>query len=67
MIDAHIRTSLVRAHFYMLPFTNHFYVEELNKELGERAFKQKVFSVAKCESNDDVLFLINKTIIESII
>lgn len=46
--------------WFMLPFTNLFYVEELNKELGERAFKQKVFSVAKCESNDDVLFLINE-------
>ena len=45
----------------MVPLSqsNGVFVEELKKELGEGHFlyHKKVWAVAKCESNDDVLYL----------
>ena len=47
--------------WYMVPLSqsNGVFVEELKKELGEGHFlyHKKVWAVAKCESNDDVLYL----------
>ena len=47
--------------WYMVPLSqsNCVFVEELKKELGEGHFlyHKKVWAVAKCESNDDVLYL----------
>lgn len=46
----------------MVPLTQTkgFFVNELKKELGcdNSIFQNKVYAVAKCESNDDVLYLI---------
>lgn len=44
--------------WHMLPFTNKTFVEELRKEIGEGHFlyNEKIYAVAKCDSNDDVLF-----------
>lgn len=48
--------------WHMIPFTESqgFFVEELKRELGEEnaIFDHEVYAVAKCDSNDDVLFLI---------
>ncbi len=45
--------------WYMLPFTNKTYVSELRKEIGETHFlyNKQIYAVAKCDSNDDVLFV----------
>ena len=47
--------------WYMVPLSqsNGIFVEELKKEIGERHFlyHKKVWAVAKCESNDDVLYV----------
>ena len=46
--------------WHMIPFTNKTYVNELKKELGknDNLVDQNIYSVAKCDSNDDVLFLV---------
>lgn len=45
--------------WYMLPFTNTSFVDELKAEIGENHFlyNQKIYAVAKCESNDEVLYM----------
>ncbi|MFG6356270.1 MAG: hypothetical protein K1W26_05505 [Acetatifactor sp.] len=47
--------------WYMVPLSqsNGALVEELKKEIGDRHFlyHKKVWAVAKCASNDDVLYL----------
>lgn len=43
----------------MLPFSNKSFVEELRRELGDDHFLfsgEKIYAVAKCDSNDDVLY-----------
>lgn len=45
----------------MIPFTTQgTFVDELRRELREESYiiQDKVYAVAKCDSNDDVLFLI---------
>lgn len=46
----------------MIPFSqaNGAFVEELKKEIGKEHFlyAKKIWAVAKCESNDDVLYVI---------
>ncbi|MGN1415673.1 MAG: hypothetical protein ACI4XF_02440 [Oscillospiraceae bacterium] len=48
----------------MIPFTKAkgSFVDELKKELGcdNPVFQKEVYAVAKCESNDDVLYLIGE-------
>ena len=44
----------------LVPFSNNSFVDELNKELGDNKFTHPIFAVAKCEANDDVLFLIEE-------
>lgn len=48
--------------WYMIPFAqaNGAFVEELKKEIGKEHFlyAKKIWAVAKCESNDDVLYVI---------
>lgn len=43
----------------MIPFTNKTFVAELKNEIGEEHFlyNQQIYAVAKCDSNDDVLFV----------
>lgn len=45
--------------WYILPSTNKTFVAELKNEIGENHFlyNQQVYAVAKCDSNDDVLYL----------
>ena len=45
--------------WHLIPFSDHSLEMELRKELSvsDDFFKGKVYSVAKCDSNDDVLFL----------
>lgn len=45
--------------WHMLPFTNKSFVAELKKEIGETHFlyNERIYAVAKCDSNDDVLFV----------
>ena len=45
----------------LIPETNNYYITELKKELvaDNPLFQNKIRAVAKCESNDDVLYLIN--------
>ena len=54
----------------MVPFTQSkgFFVDELKKELGidNSLFHKNVFAVAKCDSNDDVLYLIGDGSVEGI-
>ena len=44
--------------WHVLPFTNKSFVAELKKEIGETHFlyNERIYAVAKCDSNDDVLF-----------
>ena len=42
----------------MISFSNKHFVEELIRELGANAPDAPVYSIAKCASNDNVLFLI---------
>ena len=46
----------------MIPLTESqgAFIDELKRELGEEndVFQDKVYAVAKCDSNDDVLFLV---------
>ena len=48
--------------WYMIPFTqaDGAFVAELNKEIGQDHFLygKKIWAVAKCESNDDVLYVL---------
>lgn len=50
--------------WYMVPLSQSYgvFVEELKKEIGEDHFLyyKKVRAVAKCESNDDVLFVTDR-------
>ena len=45
--------------WYMIPLTNKAFVSELKREIGEAHFlyNKPLWAVAKCDSNDDVLFL----------
>ncbi len=45
--------------WYMIPLTNRTFVVELRREIGEKHFlyNKPIYAVAKCDSNDDVLFL----------
>ena len=45
--------------WYLLPATNTFFVKELKQEIGQEHFlyHEAVRAVAKCESNDNVLFV----------
>lgn len=50
--------------WYMIPFTqaDGALVTELKKEIGKKhfLFDKKIWAVAKCESNDDVLYVTRK-------
>jgi hypothetical protein len=43
----------------MVPFTNKTFVAELKREIGEKHFlyNERIWAVAKCDSNDDVLYV----------
>ena len=45
--------------WHMLPLSNHTFTAELKKEIGNRHFlyHKQIWAVAKCDSNDDVLYL----------
>lgn len=45
--------------WHMLPLSNKSFVDELKKEIGTAhfLFDAPVWAVAKCDSNDDVLYL----------
>lgn len=47
--------------WYMIPLTQSsgIFVDELKKEIGKEHFlyNKKIWAVAKCESNDDVLYV----------
>lgn len=45
--------------WHMLPFSNKSFVEELKREIGKEHFlySEQIYAVAKCDSNDDVLFV----------
>lgn len=45
--------------WHMLPLTNKSFVEELKNEIGINHFlyTERIWAVAKCDSNDDVLYL----------
>ena len=49
--------------WYMIPLTNKTFVEELKREIGTNhsLYNEQVWAVAKCDSNDDVLYLSDKT------
>lgn len=44
----------------LVPASNKRFVDELNKELGDSGFTHPIYAVARCESNDDVLFFIDE-------
>ena len=52
--------------WYMIPFAqaDGAFVAELNKEIGQDHFLygKKILAVAKCESNDDVLYVLRNRI-----
>ena len=43
----------------LIPETNNYYITELKKELGadNPLFQNSIRAIAKCESNDDVLYV----------
>ena len=42
----------------MLPFSDKYFVNELKLELGAHyLFDESIYAVAKCDANDDVLYL----------
>ncbi|MDE6209975.1 MAG: hypothetical protein K2M73_09930 [Lachnospiraceae bacterium] len=42
----------------LLPFSDKYFVNELRLELGEHClFDEPIYAVAKCEANDDVLYV----------
>lgn len=45
--------------WHILPVANKTFVAELKKEIDEEHFlyNQQIYAVAKCDSNDDVLFV----------
>lgn len=45
--------------WHMLPLSNQTFTAELKKEIGNRHFlyHKQIWAVAKCDSNDDVLYL----------
>jgi hypothetical protein len=45
----------------LIPETNNYYITELKKELGadNPLFQNSIRAIAKCESNDDVLYVLN--------
>lgn len=45
----------------LIPETNNYYITELRKELGadNPLFQNEIRAAAKCESNDDVLYVLN--------
>lgn len=45
--------------WHMLPYSNKTFVTELKKELGKDHFlyHKQMWAVAKCDSNDDVLYV----------
>ena len=62
VIDALFQKYGEDFNWYMLPFTNTTFVDELKAEIGENHFlyHQKIYAVAKCESNDEVLYMAEK-------
>ena len=46
-------------HWHLIPLTNEYFVSELKREIGVNHFlyHTKIWAVAKCDSNDDVLFV----------
>ncbi|MCR5608892.1 MAG: hypothetical protein K6G26_07500 [Lachnospiraceae bacterium] len=44
----------------LLPFQDEFFLNELKNELGkeDNLFNNEVLAVARCESNDDVLYFV---------
>lgn len=46
-------------HWHMLPFSEQSFVAELKREIGSNHFlyNKRIWAVAKCDSNDDVLFV----------
>ena len=42
----------------MIPLSTNTFVEELKRELGSTLPNNPIYAVAKCKSNDDVLFLV---------
>ncbi len=47
--------------WYLLPLTNKTFVAELKREIGKDHFlyNKSIQAVAKCDSNDDVLYITN--------
>lgn len=45
----------------LIPETNNYYITELKKELGadNPLFQNSIRAIAKCESNDDVSYVLN--------
>lgn len=45
--------------WHMIPLSNGTFVAELKREVGESHFlyKNKIYAVAKCDANDDVLYV----------
>lgn len=45
--------------WHLIPLTNETFVKELKKEIGANHFlyNKTIWAVAKCDSNDDVLFV----------
>lgn len=46
--------------WYMLPLTNKTFVTELKREIGTMhlLYEKDIQAIAKCDSNDDVLYLV---------
>ena len=46
-------------HWHLIPLTDDYFVFELKREIGVNHFlyHTKIWAVAKCDSNDDVLFV----------
>jgi len=45
--------------WHVLPFTNKTFVAELKREIGQNhlLYNKQIWAVAKCDSNDNVLFV----------
>lgn len=45
--------------WHIIPLTDRAFVAELRREIGEKHFlyNKPIYAVARCDSNDDVLFL----------
>lgn len=46
-------------HWHMIPLSNKNFVAELKREIGQNHFlyHREIWAVAKCDSNDDVLYV----------